>query len=132
MCVDAEKSGAQWANVNDDRTTKIGRFIRRYRIDELPQIYNVLMGQMSFVGPRPERPEFVQQLCKVIPYYNERHSVRPGLSGWAQLKYPYAGSEKDALEKLKYDIYYIKHRSFILDLLILIQTIEIILFGQGQ
>ena len=132
MRIDAEKNGAQMASENDDRTTKIGKFIRKYRIDELPQIYNVMCGEMGFVGPRPERPEFVQQLIKNIPYYNERHNVKPGLTGWAQLKYPYGATEEDSLEKLKYDLYYIKHRSFMLDLLILIRTVEIVLFGKGR
>ena len=132
MRIDAEKDGAQMATENDDRTTKIGKFIRKYRIDELPQIYNVMLGDMGFVGPRPERPEFVQQLIKTIPYYNERHNVKPGLTGWAQLKYPYGSTEEDSLEKLKYDLYYIKHRSFMLDLLILIRTVEIVLFGKGR
>jgi sugar transferase (PEP-CTERM system associated) len=132
MRIDAEKNGAQMASKDDDRTTRIGKAIRKYRIDELPQIYNVMMGDMGFVGPRPERPEFVQQLIKNIPYYNERHNVKPGLTGWAQLKYPYGATEKDSLEKLKYDLYYIKHRSFMLDLLILIRTVEIVLFGKGR
>jgi sugar transferase (PEP-CTERM system associated) len=132
MRLDAEKNGAQMASENDDRTTRIGKFIRKYRIDELPQIYNVMLGEMGFVGPRPERPEFVQQLIKNIPYYNERHNVKPGLTGWAQLRYPYGATENDSLEKLKYDLYYIKHRSFMLDLLILIRTVEIILFGKGR
>ena len=132
MRLDAEKNGAQMASKDDDRTTKIGKFIRKYRIDELPQIYNVMRGDMGFVGPRPERPEFVQQLIKNIPYYNERHNVKPGLTGWAQLKYPYGATEEDSLEKLKYDLYYIKHRSFLLDLLVLIRTVEIVLFGKGR
>ena len=132
MRIDAEKDGAQMASLNDDRTTKIGKFIRKYRVDELPQIYNVMRGDMGFVGPRPERPEFVQGLIKNLPYYNERHNVKPGLTGWAQLKYPYGASEADSLEKLKYDLYYIKHRSFLLDLLILVRTVEIVLFGKGR
>lgn len=132
MRVDAEKDGAQWASKDDDRTTKIGHFLRKYRVDELPQIYNVMRGDMGFVGPRPERPEFVQDLVKSIPYFNERHNVKPGLTGWAQLKYPYGATEEDAMEKLKYDLYYIKHRSFLLDLLILIRTVEIVLFGKGR
>jgi len=132
MRIDAEKDGAQMAKENDDRTTKIGKFIRKYRVDELPQIYNVMKGDMGFVGPRPERPEFVQKLIKIIPYYNERHNVKPGLTGWAQLKYPYGSTDEDSLEKLKYDLYYIKHRSFMLDLLILIRTVEIVLFGKGR
>ena len=132
MRIDAEKEGAQMASENDDRTTKIGKFIRKYRVDELPQIYNVMRGDMGFVGPRPERPQFVQDLIKNIPYYNERHNVKPGLTGWAQLKYPYGATQEDSLEKLKYDLYYIKHRSFLLDLLILIRTVEIVLFGKGR
>ncbi|WP_448547408.1 TIGR03013 family XrtA/PEP-CTERM system glycosyltransferase [Thalassotalea fusca] len=132
MRIDAEKNGAQMAKENDDRTTTIGKFIRKYRVDELPQIYNVMRGDMGFVGPRPERPEFVQQLIKNIPYYNERHNVKPGLTGWAQLKYPYGATQEDSLEKLKFDLYYIKHRSFLLDLLILIRTVEIVLFGKGR
>ncbi len=132
MRTDAEKDGIKMASKNDDRTTKVGRRIRKYRIDELPQLYNVMRGEMGFVGPRPERPEFVQNLVKTIPYYNERHNVKPGLTGWAQLKYPYGETEADSLEKLKFDLYYIKHRSFLLDLLILIRTVEIVLFGQGR
>jgi len=132
MRLDAEKFGAQMASENDPRITKIGNILRKYRIDELPQIYNVLRGNMGFVGPRPERPEFVQSLIKNIPYYNERHNVKPGLTGWAQLKYPYGATEADSLEKLKYDLYYIKHRSFLLDLLILVRTVEVVLFGKGR
>lgn len=132
MRLDAEKFGAQMAEESDPRITKIGNILRKYRIDELPQIYNVMRGDMGFVGPRPERPEFVQNLIKNIPYYNERHNVKPGLTGWAQLKYPYGATEADSLEKLKYDLYYIKHRSFMLDLLILIRTVEIVLFGKGR
>ena len=132
MRLDAEKFGAQMASENDPRITKIGNILRKYRIDELPQIYNVMRGDMGFVGPRPERPEFVQSLIKNIPYYNERHNVKPGLTGWAQLKYPYGATEADSLEKLKYDLYYIKHRSFLLDLLILVRTVEIVLFGKGR
>ncbi|KGJ96769.1 TIGR03013 family XrtA/PEP-CTERM system glycosyltransferase [Colwellia psychrerythraea] len=132
MRLDAEKNGAQMASENDNRITKIGNYLRKYRIDELPQIWNVLHGDMGFVGPRPERPQFVQGLIKNLPYYNERHNVKPGLTGWAQLKYPYGATEADSLEKLKYDLYYIKHRSFLLDLLILIRTVEIVLFGKGR
>jgi len=132
MRLDAEKFGAQMASENDPRITKIGNYLRKYRIDELPQMYNVIRGEMGFVGPRPERPEFVQGLIKNIPYYNERHNVKPGLTGWAQLKYPYGATEADSLEKLKYDLYYIKHRSFLLDLLILVRTVEIVLFGKGR
>jgi sugar transferase (PEP-CTERM system associated) len=132
MRLDAEKGGAQMASENDSRITFVGQYLRKYRIDELPQIWNIFHGDMGFVGPRPERPEFVQGLIKNLPYYNERHNVKPGLSGWAQLKYPYGASEADSLEKLKYDLYYIKHRSFLLDLLILIRTVEIVLFGKGR
>jgi len=132
MRLDAEKLGAQMASENDPRITKIGNYLRKYRIDELPQIYNVICGDMGFVGPRPERPQFVQELIKNVPYYNERHNVKPGLTGWAQLKYPYGATEADSVEKLKYDLYYVKHRSFILDLLILIRTVEIVLFGKGR
>jgi sugar transferase (PEP-CTERM system associated) len=132
MRLDAEKFGAQMASEDDPRITKIGNVLRKYRIDELPQMYNVICGDMGFVGPRPERPEFVQNLIKNIPYYNERHNVKPGLTGWAQLKYPYGATEADSLEKLKYDLYYIKHRSFLLDLLILVRTVEIVLFGKGR
>lgn len=132
MRTDAEKNGATWAKAEDNRVTKVGKFMRKYRIDELPQLYNVLVGDMGFVGPRPERPEFVEVLKPKIPYYNERHNVKSGLTGWAQLKYPYGSSEADAEEKLKYDLYYIKHRSFLLDLFILIQTAEIVLLGRGR
>ena len=132
MRTDAEAGSAVWASVNDDRATRIGNFIRKYRLDELPQVYNVLRGDMGFVGPRPERPEFVQDLIRSIPYYNERHNVKPGLTGWAQLKYPYGSSEEDAAEKLKYDLYYLKHRSFLLDIKILVRTVEIVVFGQGR
>lgn len=132
MVLNAENGEAKWATVTDDRITRVGRFIRKYRIDELPQVYNVITGDMGFVGPRPERPEFVTQLVQKIPYYNERHNVKSGLTGWAQLKYPYGANDEDAQEKLKYDLYYIKHRSFLLDILILIQTAEIVLFGKGR
>lgn len=132
MIVDAEKSGkAQWATKNDSRITKVGKFIRKTRIDELPQIYNVFRGDMSFVGPRPERPEFVVMLSEKIPYYSERHRVRPGITGWAQLLYPYGSSEQDAMEKLQYDLYFVKNHSLFLDVLILLQTAEIVLFGRG-
>jgi lipopolysaccharide/colanic/teichoic acid biosynthesis glycosyltransferase len=132
MRVDAEKDGrARWATTNDDRVTRVGRFIRKVRIDELPQLFNVLGGRMSFVGPRPERPEFVQQLSESIPYYDLRHSVKPGITGWAQLCYPYGASEQDAIEKLQYDLYYVKNHGLIFDLLILLQTVEVILFGKG-
>ena len=131
MRVDAEKDGIRWASTNDDRVTRVGRVIRKFRIDELPQIFNVLRGDMSLVGPRPERPEFVKELARRIPYYDERHRVKPGVTGWAQLQYPYGSSEHDALEKLQYDLYYVKNHSFLLDLLILLQTAEVVLWGKG-
>jgi sugar transferase (PEP-CTERM system associated) len=132
MRVDAEKDGrARWATANDDRVTRVGRFIRKVRIDELPQLFNVLTGRMSFVGPRPERPEVVKQLNESIPYYDVRHAVKPGITGWAQLCYPYGASEQDATEKLQYDLYYVKNHSLVFDILILLQTVEVILFGKG-
>ncbi|KKO46872.1 sugar transferase [Arsukibacterium ikkense] len=132
MKPDAEKNGARWASADDDRVTRVGKYIRKYRIDELPQLLNVLKGEMGFVGPRPERPEFVNELEKDIPYYSQRHNVKPGLTGWAQLKYPYGATAEDAQEKLKFDLYYIKHRSLLLDLTILIRTVEVVLFGKGR
>lgn len=132
MRVDAEdEQGARWAQANDRRVTWVGEIIRKLRIDELPQIFNVLRGEMSFVGPRPERPEFVTELEKTIPFYTNRHRVKAGISGWAQLCYPYGSSEKDAREKLQYDLYYLKNNSVFLDLLILLQTVETVLFGKG-
>ncbi|WP_370243580.1 TIGR03013 family XrtA/PEP-CTERM system glycosyltransferase [Alteromonas abrolhosensis] len=132
MRPDAEKDGAKWASKNDDRVTRIGHFIRKYRIDELPQLLNVFKGEMSFIGPRPERPQFVEQLVREVPYYNQRHNVKPGLAGWAQLNYPYGASVEDSMEKLKFDLYYVKHQSLLLDILILIRTVEIVLFGKGR
>ena len=132
MGTDAEKDGvARWATKNDDRVTRVGRFIRKTRLDELPQLWNVLVGDMSFVGPRPERPTFVDQLTRKIRYYPLRHCVKPGLAGWAQLNYAYGASEDDAAEKLTYDLFYVKNHDFFLDLLILVQTVEIVLFGRG-
>jgi sugar transferase (PEP-CTERM system associated) len=131
MRQDAEKNGAVWAQKNDARVTKVGAFIRNTRLDELPQLYNVLAGSMSFVGPRPERPEFVTDLSQQIPFYDTRHKVKPGLMGWAQLKYPYGASVEDAKNKLQYDLYYTKNHSFLMDMLIMIQTVEIILLGKG-
>jgi sugar transferase (PEP-CTERM system associated) len=132
MRVDAEAPGeARWAQRNDPRVTRVGAVIRRLRIDELPQVLNVLRGDMSLVGPRPERPEFVAELAEKIPYYVERHCVKPGITGWAQLCYPYGSSAQDALEKLQYDLYYIKNNSLLLDLVILVQTAEVALFGKG-
>ena len=132
MRVNAEKDGkAVWASKNDNRITLVGRFIRKTRIDELPQIINILKGDMRLIGPRPERPEFVDELALKIPYYKSRHSVKPGLAGWAQLKYPYGATERDAYEKLQYDLYYVKNHNVILDFFILLQTIEIVLMGKG-
>jgi sugar transferase (PEP-CTERM system associated) len=132
MITDAEKNGAVWASKNDARVTKVGEFIRKVRIDELPQIFNVLNGTMAFVGPRPERPVFVEQLSEKIPFYSERHRVKPGLTGWAQLCFAYADNEEDTREKLRYDLYYIKNQSLLLDLLIIIQTVEVVLFKKGS
>jgi sugar transferase (PEP-CTERM system associated) len=132
MRPDAEKDGAKWATTNDNRVTRVGHFIRKYRIDELPQIINIFRGEMSFIGPRPERPQFVEQLIREIPYYNQRHNVKPGLAGWAQLNYPYGASVEDSMEKLKFDLYYVKHQSLMLDILILIRTVEVVLFGKGR
>lgn len=131
MREDAESGGAQWAKENDDRVTRTGRFIRKTRLDELPQIFNVLKGDMSFVGPRPERPEFVTQLSERIPYFAERHRVKPGITGWAQVCYPYGASEKDSLEKLQFDLYYIKNYSLFLDLVIILQTAHSVIAGKG-
>ncbi len=132
MREDAEKDGkAVWATKNDSRITKVGNFLRNSRLDELPQVFNVLRGQMSIVGPRPERPEFVRELQENIPYYSERHSVKPGVTGWAQLKYSYGASEEDAIEKLQYDLYYIKNQTLVLDIMIILQTVEVVLWGKG-
>ena len=131
MRQDAEANGAVWALQNDLRVTRIGSFIRRTRIDELPQLINVLKGDMSFVGPRPERPQFVAELSKSIPYYDLRHYVKPGITGWAQILYPYGASINDAREKLQYDLYYLKNYSIFLDINILLQTIQVILWCKG-
>lgn len=132
MRSDAEKSGAQWASKNDARVTKVGNFIRKTRIDELPQIINVLKGEMSIVGPRPEREIFINELENEIPYYRFRHAVKPGVTGLAQVSYPYGASVEDAVWKHKYDIYYIKHHSTYLDIKILFKTIKVVLFGMGR
>lgn len=129
---DAEKNGAQWASVKDSRVTKVGTFIRATRIDELPQLYNVLRGEMSFVGPRPERPEFTDKLDEAIPFYNLRHVLKPGVTGWAQVMYPYGASIEDAREKLQYELYYIKNYSLLLDTLIVLKTVRVVLFGKGR
>lgn len=132
MRSDAEKAGeAKWAQANDPRVTRVGRFIRKVRIDELPQAWSVLKGEMSFVGPRPERPQFVADLEERLPYYAERHMVKPGITGWAQINYPYGASIEDARHKLEYDLYYAKNYTPFLDLLILLQTIRVILWGEG-
>ena len=132
MRADAEKNGAQWASKNDSRVTRVGNFIRKTRIDELPQLINVLKGEMSMVGPRPEREVFIKELETVIPYYRFRHAVKPGITGLAQVKYPYGASVEDAVWKHKYDIYYIKHQSFFMDAKILLLTVKAVLFGMGQ
>ena len=131
MRTDAESGTPVWAKERDDRVTRIGRFIRLTRLDELPQLWNVLRGDMSFVGPRPERPFFVEQLAAVIPFYLERHAVKPGVTGWAQVKYRYGSSVEDAMEKLRYDLYYIKHLSVVFDLTIVIDTVKVILSAKG-
>ncbi len=131
MGVDAEKNGAVWAQENDDRVTRVGKVIRKLRIDELPQLFNVLRGEMSLVGPRPERQVFVDRLKKVIPFYAIRHELKPGVTGWAQVCYPYGASEEDALKKLEYDLYYMKNLSIALDLLVIFKTIKTVLFRVG-
>jgi len=131
MRVDAEQDGPVWASKGDARTTRVGRVIRKIRIDEIPQFWNILKGEMSFVGPRPERPHFVSQLAEEIPFYEQRHLIAPGLTGWAQIKYPYGASIEDARQKLQYDLFYIKNQGLILDAIIMFETIKIILFGRG-
>jgi len=132
MIVDAENgSGAVWAQQNDPRVTRVGALLRQCRFDELPQIFNILKGEMSIVGPRPERPQFVRELEQRIPYYTERHAVMPGVTGWAQLNFKYGASEDDAIEKLQYDLYYVKNHNLILDLMIILQTTEIVLWRIG-
>ena len=133
MGVNAEKPGTpQWAAANDPRVTRVGNFIRKVRIDELPQLVNVFKGEMSFVGPRPERPFFVEQLSAQIPYYQVRHSIKPGITGWAQVRYGYGATVEDAVQKLQYDLYYVKNNSLFLDVLILIDTVKVVLFGAGR
>ncbi len=132
MVRNAEKNGAQWARPNDPRVTRFGRWLRKTRLDEIPQLINILMGDMSFVGPRPERPEFVSELEKTIPFYRERLLVKPGLTGWAQINYSYGASVGDATKKLQYDLYYIKNRSFVLDVTIILRTIKTVLAGMGR
>ncbi|MEK7067658.1 MAG: sugar transferase, partial [Patescibacteria group bacterium] len=129
-----QKNGAQWSSEKDDRITWAGKFLRKTRLDELPQLLNILKGEMSFVGPRPERPEFAfsAEILAQIPFYQVRHSIKPGLTGWAQIKYPYGSSVKDTLQKLQYDLYYIKNCSFALEIAIILKTIKIILSGGGR
>ena len=133
MRIDAEAAGqAVWASRQDPRVTRIGRIIRRARIDEIPQVFNVLKGDMAFVGPRPERPAFVEELRREIPHYDDRAVVKPGITGWAQVNYPYGASVEDARMKLAYDLYYVKRRSLFLDFLILIATVRVVLFQEGS
>jgi len=132
MQSDAEKrSGPVWAQTEDARVTRAGKFIRKWRIDEMPQLWNVFKGEMSFVGPRPERDFFVKQLEEAIPYYGERFTVKPGVTGWAQICYPYGASEEDAREKLNYDLFYIKNISVLMDVMIVFRTVKTVLFGEG-
>ncbi len=131
MRVDAERDGPVWAKAEDERMTRVGRIIRKIRVDEIPQFWSILRGDMNFVGPRPERPHFVAQLAQEIPYYDQRHLIPPGLTGWAQIKYPYGASIEDARQKLQYDLYYIKNQSLTLDATILFETVKTILFGRG-
>ena len=131
MRADSERNGPQWASKNDSRITPIGSFLRKSRLDELPQLWNILRGQMSFVGPRPEQPTFVRQLRQSIPYYDQRHAVPPGLTGWAQVKYPYGASIEESEDKLEFDLYYIKHLSVALDVTIMIETVRVMLTGKG-
>jgi exopolysaccharide biosynthesis polyprenyl glycosylphosphotransferase len=132
MYQDAEKKGAQWAIQRDPRITRVGYWLRVLRIDELPQIWNVLSGEMSLIGPRPERPEFDVKLKEAIPYYEMRYLVKPGITGWAQVLYPYGASLEDAYEKLAYDLYYIKNYSLWLDIVIVLKTIRVVLLGKGR
>jgi sugar transferase (PEP-CTERM system associated) len=131
MCQESEADGAQWATENDSRITPLGRFLRKSRLDELPQLWNILLGQMSFVGPRPEQPTFVRTLRQAIPYYEQRHAVRPGLTGWAQVKYPYGASVAESEEKLEYDLYYIKRLSVAFDFTIMFETVRVMITGKG-
>ena len=131
MRTDAEKNGAVWAMKSDPRVTKVGKIIRKTRIDELPQLWNVLKGEMSLIGPRPERPEFVKELEKEIPFYSLRHAVKPGVTGWAQVCYPYGSSVEDSRRKLEYDLYYAKNMSILLDVRIILKTIGVVLFPKG-
>ncbi|MCD6184467.1 MAG: sugar transferase, partial [Deltaproteobacteria bacterium] len=128
---DAEKDGPVWAKTNDDRITMVGKYIRKCRIDEIPQLWNVMLGEMSFVGPRPEREHFVKELESRIPYYSQRFTVKPGLTGWAQVSYPYGATVDDAIEKLNYELFYIKNMSIPMDLTVIFRTVKTVLFGEG-
>jgi lipopolysaccharide/colanic/teichoic acid biosynthesis glycosyltransferase len=132
MVKDAEKKGAQWATKSDVRVTKFGAILRKTRLDEVPQFINVFKGDMSFIGPRPERPEFVDELEKQIPFYEIRHVIKPGVTGWAQVNAKYASSAEDTLEKLQYDLYYIKNRNIFLDLRVILKTFTTVIFSRGQ
>ncbi len=132
MIRDAEKDGAVWASKNDSRVTFFGRFLRRSRLDEIPQFFNILRGDMSLIGPRPERPHFVRELSQIIPFYETRHIIKPGLTGWAQVKVRYGSTVEDSLLKLQYDLYYIKHRSFFLDVNVIVKTLSTMIFFRGQ
>jgi len=132
MAKDAEKDGAKWAQIRDKRVTAVGKFLRKTRLDELPQILSVLKGDLSFIGPRPERPEFVDELSQKIPHYSMRHIVKPGLSGWAQINFPYGSSVNDSMQKLQYDLYYVKNRSLILEAIIILKTIMTVLKIEGR
>jgi lipopolysaccharide/colanic/teichoic acid biosynthesis glycosyltransferase len=133
MRQDAEAAtGPVWSRQNDDRVNGIGRFLRRTRLDELPQLWNVLRGEMSFVGPRPERPEFVERLTAEIPFYGQRHVVKPGVTGWAQVRYSYGASVEDAIQKLQYDLFYIKNLSLALDIVIIAETVKTVLLRRGS
>jgi sugar transferase (PEP-CTERM system associated) len=131
MVQNAEENGPVWAQVDDNRVTRLGKWMRKYRIDELPQLFNILKGEMSFIGPRPEREFFVEELESTVPYYGNRFYVKPGLTGWAQVNYPYGATVEDALEKLNYELFYVKNMSMLLDITILIRTVKTVLFGQG-
>ena len=131
MGYNAEPNGAQWAQKNDSRVTRFGKFLRRSRLDEIPQFYNILKGEMGLIGPRPERPYFVKELGEMIPFYDTRHVIKPGLTGWAQVKYGYAGTERDALEKLQYEFWYLRHQSLRTDARVIGRTIRSVLGGEG-
>ena len=131
MITDAEKGGPAWAQKEDDRVTRVGRYIRKCRVDEIPQLWNVFIGEMSFVGPRPEREYFIKKLEAVIPYYSVRFTVKPGLTGWAQVNYNYGATVEDAVEKLNYELFYLKNMSILMDLTVIVRTVKTVLFGEG-